>query len=143
MLARRTEPRAGSAAAADQATASSVPGWLPPCSRSRASNGIAGADADAFLRDAELAGERLSAIVRLVIFLTLLTLMIASGIDHHHEVFVLITVAAYGVIAVIALMLAWRSVFHPALPYAYVTFDVALVFLSVLLISRMLEFHPT
>ncbi len=142
MLARRTEPRAGSAAAADRAAASSVPGWLPPGSRSRAGNGTAGADADAFLRDAELAGERLSAIVRLVIFLTLLMLMIASGIDHHHEVFVLITVAAYGVIAVIALMLAWRRVFHPALPYAYVTFDVALVFLSVLLISRMIESPP-
>lgn len=142
MHARCTEPRAGSAAAAARAAASSAAGRVPPGSRTRAGNRTAGADADAFLRDAELAGERLSAIVRLVIFLTLLTLMIASGIDHHHEVFVLITVATYGVIAVIALMLAWRSVFHPALPYVYVTFDVALVFLSVLLISRMLEPQP-
>jgi adenylate cyclase len=100
------------------------------------------ADADAFLRAAELAGERLSAIVRLVIFLTLLALVITSGIDHHHEQFALFTVATYGVVALIALVLAWRRIFHPALPYAYVTFDVALVCLSVLLISRMLDFPP-
>jgi adenylate cyclase len=102
----------------------------------------AAADADAFLRDAELAGERLSAIVRFVIFLTLLALVITSGVDHHHERFALITVAAYGVVAVAAPVLAWRQIFHPALPYAYVTFDVALVCLSVLLISRMLNFPP-
>lgn len=102
----------------------------------------AAGDADAFLRDAELAGERLSAIVRLVIFSTLLALVITSRVDHHHEQFALITVAAYGVVAVVALVLAWQRVFHPVLPYAYVTFDVALVSLSVLLISRMLDFPP-
>lgn len=102
----------------------------------------AAGDAHAFLRDAELAGERLSAIVRLVIFSTLLALVLTSKVDHHHEQFALITVAAYGVVAVVALVLAWRRVFHPVLPYAYVTFDVALVSLSVLLISRMLDFPP-
>lgn len=99
-------------------------------------------DAVTFLRDAELAGERLSAIVRLVIFLTLLVLVLTSRVDHHHEQFALFTVAAYGAVAVVALVLAWRRIFHPALPYAYVTFDVALVCLSVLLISRMLDFPP-
>jgi len=98
--------------------------------------------ADAFLRDAELAGERLSALVRLVIFLTLLALVLTSGADHHHERFALLAVAAYGLVAVVALVLAWRRIFYPALPYAYVTFDVALVCLSVLLISRMLDFPP-
>jgi adenylate cyclase len=68
--------------------------------------------------------------------------VITSGIDHHHERFALITVAGYGVVAVIALFLAWRRVFHPALPYAYVTFDVGLICLSVLLITRMLDFAP-
>jgi di/tricarboxylate transporter len=66
-----------------------------------------------FLRDAELAGERLSAIVRLLI-LTLLALVINSRVDHHHEQFALVTGTAYGVIAAVALMLAWRRIFHPA-----------------------------
>ena len=102
----------------------------------------AAGDADAFLRDAELAGERLSAIVRLVIFCTLLALVLTSKVDHHHELLALVTVAAYGVVTAVALVLAWRRIFHPALPYAYVTFDVALVCLSILLITRMLAFPP-
>jgi len=102
----------------------------------------AAGDAHAFLRDAELAGERLSAIVRLVIFSTLLALVLTSKVDHHHEQFALFTVAAYGVVTAVALVLAVRRIFHPALPYAYVTFDVALVCFSVLLITRMLAFSP-
>jgi adenylate cyclase len=141
MLARRVEPQAGSTTGAGRASAAPAPVENSSVLRSVA-RGTAAADADAFLRDAELASERLSAIVRLVIFLTLLALVITSGVDHHHEQFALITVAAYGVVAVAALVLAWRRIFHPALPYAYVTFDVALVCLSVLLISRMLDFPP-
>ena len=99
-------------------------------------------DAGTFLRDAELAAERLSAIVRLVIFFPLLSLVMATKINHHHEVIALWTMAAYGAVAVIALVLAWRRLFHPVLPFAYVTFDVALVCLSILLINRMLDFPP-
>jgi adenylate cyclase len=113
-----------------------------PVGKTHASARDAAADADAFLRDAELAGERLSAIVRLVIFSTLLALVLTSKVDHHHEQFALLTVAAYGVVTAVALVLAWRRIFHPALPYAYVTFDVALVCLSILLITRMLAFPP-
>lgn len=99
-------------------------------------------DADAFLREAELASERLSAIVRLVIFVALFALVLTSGTKHHHEQFALAVVSAYGVVAVCALLLAWRGVFHPVLPYAYATFDVVLVCLSLLLVSRMLDFPP-
>ena len=61
---------------------------------------------------------------------------------HHHERFALAVVSAYGLIAVVALTLAWRRTFHPLLPYAYATFDVALVCFSLLLVSRMLDFPP-
>ena len=105
-------------------------------------HGTVGADPDSFLRDAELAAERLSAIVRMVIFFTLLSLVMATKINHHHEYFALSTVAAYGAVAVIALVLAWRRLFHPVLPYTYVTFDVTLVCLSILLINRMLDLPP-
>lgn len=141
MLARHIEHRASSAAGAGLAAAAPAPVESSRVLRS-GTRSTSAANADAFLRDAELAGERLSAIVRLVIFLALLALVITSGVDHHHERFALITVAAYGVVAVAALVLAWRQIFHPALPYAYVTFDVALVCLSVLLISRMLNLSP-
>ena len=133
---------------ADADTAASGPVGLGSASAAAAgkthlyARDAATGDADAFLRDAELAGERLSAIVRLVIFSTLLALVSTSRVDHHHEQFALITVVAYGVIAAVTLVLAWQRIFHPALPYAYVTFDVALVCLSVLLISRMLDFPP-
>jgi hypothetical protein len=96
---------AGSAAA----RASAQPSHL---ARFGAREPVAG-DAATFLRDAELAGERLSAIVRLLI-LTLLALVIISRVDHHHEQFALVTGTAYGVIAAVALMLAWRRIFHRA-----------------------------
>jgi hypothetical protein len=138
-----TERRSPASSGAEPGLASAGPAPVEPYRVSKLKvRGAAGADADAFLRDAELAGERLSAIVRLVIFSTLLALVITSRVDHHHEQFALITVAAYGVVAVVALVLAWRRIFHPTLPYAYVTFDVALVCLSILLISRMLDFPP-
>jgi len=141
MLPGHIEPQAGSAAGASLASATPAPVETSRVLRSVARSAAA-ADADAFLRDAELTGERLSAIVRLGIFSTLLALVITSRVDHHHEQFALITVVAYGVIAAVTLVLAWQRIFHPALPYAYVTFDVALVCLSVLLISRMLDFPP-
>lgn len=99
-------------------------------------------DVSRFLRDAELSAERLSSIVRLVIFFALLILVLASGTDHHHERFALAVVSAYGLVAIVALILAWQRIFHPILPYAYVTFDVILVCLSLLLTSRMLDFPP-
>jgi len=141
MLARRIELQAGSAASAGRPSTQPVLARCLGGPRSRAKSGAV-VDADAFLRDAELASEHLSAIVRLVIFLTLLALVLTSRVDHHHEQFALLTVAAYGVVAIVELLLAWRRVFRPVLPYAYVTFDVALVCLSVLLISRMLDFPP-
>jgi Adenylate cyclase, family 3 (some proteins contain HAMP domain) len=99
-------------------------------------------DVNRFLRDAELSAERLSSIVRLVIFFALLILVLASGADHHHERFALAVVSAYGLVAIVALILAWQRLFHPVVPYAYVTFDVALVCLGLLLTSRMLDFPP-
>lgn len=99
-------------------------------------------DVDTFLRDAELAAERLSALVRLVIFVALLALVLSSTVDHHHERFALLVVSGYGLVTIVALILAWRRMFHPLLPYAYATFDVVLVCLSLLLVSRMLDFPP-
>ena len=99
-------------------------------------------EATSFLREAELASERLSAVVRIVIFVTLLALMLTTRIDHHHEHFALFTVLAYGVGAFIALALAWKRVFHPILPYAYTTFDVILVSLNILFLTNMLGFSP-
>jgi hypothetical protein len=51
------------------------------------------------LRDAELASERLSAVFRVVIFVSLLAFVMTTKVDHHHEHFALFMVAAYGVVA--------------------------------------------
>jgi adenylate cyclase len=99
-------------------------------------------EAGAFLREAELASERLSAVVRMVIFISLLMLALTTRIDHHHERFALLTILAYGTVALVALALAWKRVFHPILPYAYATFDVILVSLNVLFLTTMLDFPP-
>lgn len=53
-----------------------------------------------------------------MIFLALLALVLSSGADHHHERFALLVVSGYGLIAVLALVLAWLRIFNRLLPYA-------------------------
>ena len=78
----------------------------------------------------------------MVIFVSLLAVISTTRIDHHHEHFALFALIAYGTGALVALAFAWKRLFHPALPYAYATFDVILVGLSVLFLTRMLDYPP-
>ena len=100
-------------------------------------------DVQTLLRHAELDAERISAIIRLVVFLAL-ALVIISNLDARRASNgAEIAVASYGLGAVVGLFLAWRRTFHPAIPYLFVTFDVILVVVQILLLSRLMGMQST
>jgi adenylate cyclase len=84
------------------------------------------------LRRAEVDAERISALVRVVVFLSL-TAAVFSAVGLRGAV---MGTALYGLVTAIGLVLAWRRVFHPVIPYLFVTFDVILVVLQVLMLAH-------
>jgi hypothetical protein len=44
--------------------------------------------------------------------------------------------AQYGLVTAVGLFLVWRRIFHPAIPYLFVTFDVVLVVAQVLIVTH-------
>ncbi len=95
-------------------------------------------DSQSLLRQAEADAEKLSAVVRLVIFATLALAVYAAAAAGGQAGPAVMLVVLYGVAALIGLVLAWRRIFHPAIPYVFVTFDVVLVAAQVLMLTRMM-----
>ncbi|MEX0760396.1 MAG: adenylate/guanylate cyclase domain-containing protein [Tistlia sp.] len=94
-------------------------------------------DLHSLLRRAETDAELTAAVVRLVIFLGLgFTVLAASP-----GTLAIAALTAYGVTTGLGLVLAWRRVFHPAIPYIFVTFDVVLIAAQVLLLARLIGMH--
>jgi hypothetical protein len=84
------------------------------------------------LRRAELDAEKISAGVRLVVFLSLaLAIFAAAGVRG-----AVVGTALYGLVTAVGLFLAWRRVFHPAIPYLFVSFDIVLVVTQVLMLAH-------
>ena len=98
----------------------------------------------ALLRDAETDAEKVSAAVRLVVFPDL-------GLGHSFRrcgakvrpFRFMYRWPFYGVGAVIGLVLAWLGIFHPAIPYLFVTFDVLLVSLQLLMLTGLMAMAPS
>jgi adenylate cyclase len=90
------------------------------------------ADVQILLGRAERDAEKISAVVRLVVYLSLaLTIFAAVGVRG-----ALLGTALYGLVTAIGLFLAWRRIFHPAIPFLFVTFDIVLVVAQVRMLAR-------
>lgn len=97
---------------------------------------------DNALRLADLKGERTAAAIRIAIFAAILVAVVAAeaaGFDHHP---LGVTTAVYGLGTIAGLALAWRGLYRPWLPYAFVGFDVVTLSLTILVLGRTLGLSP-
>jgi adenylate cyclase len=99
------------------------------------------AEPDALLRKAELRGERLAAWFRVVIFGALLSVVALTG-EGLHRIDIAFWTALYGIGTLVGLLFAWRGVIHPAIPYGFITFDVVLVSIQLLLLTQAAGMPP-
>ena len=100
------------------------------------------AQPEALLRQAEIRGERMAALFRIIIFLTLLLVVgLTDGGLHRFDIS--FWTALYGVGTLVGLLLAWQGVFHPAIAYGFATFDIVLVAIQLLLLTRAIGMPPT
>lgn len=99
-------------------------------------------EVNGFLSDAEAKQERLAALLRIVVFLAFLgtVLSIRQHDAHHHPL--LATALVYGGLTLIGLLLAWRGIFHPLLPYLYVTLEVGLLIVQTILMASIMGLAP-
>ena len=95
------------------------------------------------LRQAELDAENTFAIIRLVVFFSLAIAIFSATDTQAAGDGARIAAALYGLATAVGLLLAWRQVFHRAIPYLFVTFDVILVAAQVLLLARSMGMQPT
>jgi adenylate cyclase len=100
------------------------------------------AEPEALLRQAETRGERMAALFRIIIFATLF-LVVALTDEGLHRLDISFWTALYGVGTLVGLLLAWRGVFHPAIAYGFATFDIVLVAIQLLLLTRAIGMPPT
>lgn len=91
------------------------------------------------LRSAEVDAEKLSAVIRLVIFVTLATVIFSADGSGRPAGSIEIAVGIYGLGTVIGLALAWRRIFYPGVPYFFVTFDVVLVSVQILMLTGLMR----
>ncbi len=87
---------------------------------------------------AEIDAEKISAVVRLVVFLSL-ALVIFTAVGARGA---MMATALYGLGTAIGLFLAWRRIFHPVIPYLFVTFDIILVVAQVLMLAHSVGMRP-
>lgn len=96
------------------------------------------ADIDSLLRRAELDAEKISAVIRLVVFAALAAAILSADRSYGRGAAAELTIALYGIGTAIGLGLAWRRIFHPLIPYLFVTFDVILVSALILMLSGIM-----
>jgi adenylate cyclase len=94
-----------------------------------------GPEAKDLLYRAEVGGERVAAGFRFVIFLTLLSVVSLTD-ERLHALHISSWTWLYGLGTLIGLGFAWRGVFHPVIPYLFVTFDVLMIGIQLLLLTR-------
>lgn len=90
------------------------------------------------LRQAELDAEKTSAIIRLIVFVSLATVIFSAADPRGHAGGAGLATAFYGLGTAAGLFLAWRRIFHPVVPYLFVTFDVLLVVAQVVMLAGMM-----
>jgi adenylate cyclase len=95
------------------------------------------------LRGAEIEAEKVSAVIRLVVFITLTSVIFSANGAEGSAPSIKLTIAFYGVGTIVGLVLAWRRVFHPAIPYLFVAFDVILVSVQILLLTGLMGMKPS
>ncbi len=99
-------------------------------------------DLEETLKRAEGRRERLAAILRVFVFLSLMAATLSlreHGAHHHPALYVSI---GYGLLAAAGLVLAWRRIFHPLLPFAFVTLEVILVGVQTILMGSLMGQEP-
>jgi hypothetical protein len=96
------------------------------------------AEIDGLLRRAELDAEKLSALVRLAVFAALAAAVFSAEQSYSRDTASELTIALYSMGTAAGLILAWRRIFHPSVPYLFVTFDVILVSALILMLSGMM-----
>tara|TARA_R110000787_G_scaffold150694_3_gene264624 strand:- start:986 stop:2281 length:1296 start_codon:yes stop_codon:yes gene_type:complete len=86
--------------------------------------------------------ERLAAALRIVVFLVLLAavLSLRNHGAHHHPV--LNVTLAYGVLAIVGLVFAWKDIYHPLLPFTFLTLEVGLVSVQTILMGSLMGESP-
>jgi adenylate cyclase len=99
-------------------------------------------DIETPLRQAEADAEKLSALIRLAIFVTLAVAMFAAAGPAEIGGPAAMLISLYGLGSLVGILLAWRGIFHPVVPYLFVTFDVVLVAVQVLMLTRMMGMQP-
>lgn len=101
-------------------------------------------DVRTLLRHAELDAERSSALIRLVLFLALAAVVFFSADGQASGILApAVAVTLYGIATAAGLILAWRRIFSPLIPYVFVTFDVVLVAAQILILSRLMGMQST
>lgn len=100
-------------------------------------------DVDTILAKAEVGQERLAAAFRIVVFVALLgtVLSLQQHGAHHHPI--LGVTMVYGALAFVGLLLAWFRIFHPLLPYLFMTLEVGLVLLQTALMASLMGQSPS
>ncbi|HEX6292482.1 MAG TPA: adenylate/guanylate cyclase domain-containing protein [Herpetosiphonaceae bacterium] len=100
------------------------------------------ADTRDLLRQAELDGERVAALFRLVICASLLS-VVAFTDQGLHRLDISTWLFLYGVGMLVGIGLARRGIFHPSIPYLFVTFDIVMVSIQLLLLTQMIGMPPS
>jgi hypothetical protein len=104
--------------------------------------GLGMTNVQTLLRQAELDAEKTSAVIRLVVFLSLALAVSSVAVLRGPGFGAGTAVTLYGLGTAVGLLLAWRRIFHPAIPYLFVTFDVILVAAQVLLLAGLMGMQP-
>ena len=94
------------------------------------------------LRDAETEGEIVAVLFRIVIFFALVLIIISM--EKHGGRFPQLIAATgiYGLISFSGLFLALRKVFHPCIPYIFVTLDITILIVELILLGMEMKLPP-